>query len=81
MKCLIRVMKGIPVPGNISLALTFQDRMQGQDLAGRGPLGGEARGGLLQRLANDDRLRQRRDRNARDEDARLGKYVDQTFIG
>jgi hypothetical protein len=69
MKHFIRAMEGVVVPGGACLALTFQDRMQSQNLAGRRLLRGQARGGFLKRLANDDRFRQRRKRNAGDEDA------------
>ena len=80
-KHFVRLMEGVAVPGGFGLTLTFQDRTQRQDLAGRGALGREPRGGFLQRLADDDGFRQRRDRNARDEDAGLGKYLQQTFVG
>src|SRR5467141_3956361 len=49
----------------------FIRAMEGVTVPGRG---------CLKRLANEDGLRQRRNRNARDEDARLGKYLEQTFI-
>ena len=55
--------------------------MQGQNLAGGRELGGQPCGGFLKRLANDDGLWQRGERNARDEDARLRKYLDQTLVG
>ena len=81
MKHFVGLMEGVAIAGGIGLALAFQDRMQRQDLAGRRALGGEPCGGFLQRLADDDGFRQRRHRNPRDEDARLRKYLQQTFVG
>lgn len=81
MERFIRLMKGVAVARRLGLALTFEDRTQAQNLAGGGAPGGQPRGGLLQRLADDDGFRQRGKRNTRDDDARLGEYFDKTFAG
>ena len=79
-KYFVRAMEGVTFPGSICLTLTFQDRMQCQNLASGCPLGGQMSGGCLKRLADDDGFRQRGKRNPRDEDAGLGKYLQQAFI-
>ena len=80
MKQLVRLVEGLAVFGRVGLALAFQDRMQAEDLAGGRALGGELRSGRLERFADDDGLRQGGDRNARDEDSRLGKYLQQALV-
>jgi len=79
-KHFIRAMEGVSIPSSVCFTLTFQDRMENQNLAGRRALRGQLCSGCLKRLANDDRFRQRRNRNAGDDDTRLGKYFEQTFI-
>src|ERR1700736_6350537 len=80
-KHFIRAMEGVAISRGVGLTLALQDRMQDQNLAGGRALRGQLGGGRLEGLANDDSLRQCCDRDARDEDARLRKYLQQTFIG
>src|SRR5919197_4562512 len=79
MKRLIGLMKCVAVACGVGLALSLQDGVQAEDLACRGEARGKARRGLLERLADDDRLRQRGQRNARNEDAGLRKDVDEAL--
>src|SRR3979411_1575225 len=63
-KHFIRAMEGVTVFGCVCLTLTFQDRMQNQDLARRRALRGQVRGGYLKRLAHDECVRARTRRTA-----------------
>ena len=80
MKHLVRLMKGFSVLRSAGLALAFERRVQVQELAGGRVLGGHPGRGFLKGLADDDGLGKRRDRNARNENARLGKYLHQPLI-
>ena len=78
---LVRLMECVAVASSAGFALALQLREQGDDLTPLGALGGEPRGSLFERLANDDRLGKRVERDAGGERARLRKYLDQSFVG
>ena len=80
-KRLVRLMEGFAIAGAHRFALALQDGRAGRGSGCGRALRGEPRRRLFQRLANDDRLRQRGQRYARDEDARLRKYLEQPFVG
>ena len=64
-KGLVRLMEGVAVAGAACFALALQVGDESDDLAASRPLGREPRRRLFQRLADDNRLGQRGERDAR----------------
>ena len=62
-KQFVGLVEGFAVAGGSGLALPLQHRAQRQDLARCRALGGQPRGGFLERLADDDGLGEGVDRN------------------
>ena len=80
-KGLVSLMEGVAIADITRFALALQLGAQRNDVAALRALGGEPRGRLFQRLANNNRLRQRGERYACCECARLREYFDEPFVG
>jgi hypothetical protein len=81
MKGFICLVKAVAIPGLLHSALTLDQLVELDHLFPACSLGRESRRQLLERLADQDRFRQRGERNPGHESPRLGKDVDQRLVG
>ena len=79
-KDFVRLVKAVAIPRLLHPALAVDDFVEFRRPFRIGRFGREPRGHLLERLADQDRFRQRRERNLGHESPGLGKDVDQRFV-
>ena len=81
MKGFVGLMEAVTISGPLHPALTLDQPVEFRYLFRTRGLGRESRRQLLERLADQDRFRQRGERNPGHKSPRLGKDVDQRLVG